>query len=71
MQMDITWKTANLTLIGPFAIAIAGLNVSAESRGVARSAPVRLVDCNIRDTLHQCVGTKLLNLFIRKETCSS
>jgi hypothetical protein len=70
MQMDITWKTANLTLIGPFAIPIAGLNVSAESR-VARSAPVRLVDCNIRDTLYPCVGTKLLNLFIRKETCSS
>jgi hypothetical protein len=71
MQMDITWKTANLALLGPFGVAIAGLNVSAESMGVARSAPVRLVDCNIRDTLYPCVGTKLLNLFIRKERCSS
>jgi hypothetical protein len=55
MRMDITWKTANLTLIGPFAIAIAGLN-SAESSGVARSA--RLIDCNIRDP-HPCVDSEL------------
>jgi hypothetical protein len=69
MQMDITWKTANLTLIGPFAIAIAGLNVSAESSGVARSA--RLIDRNIRDPLNPCVDTKIPNLDIRQETCSS
>jgi hypothetical protein len=34
MHMDITCRTATLTLIGPFAIAVV------ESRGVARSAPV-------------------------------
>jgi hypothetical protein len=64
MQMDSAWKTANLTLIGPFAIAIAGVNVSVESRGVARSAPIGLVDS-------AAVGTKLLYLDIRQENCSS
>jgi hypothetical protein len=68
MQMDITWKTANLTLVGPFAIAIVGINVGAESRGVARSA--RLVDRNIRDPLYPCVDTKLPNLDVRQETYS-
>jgi hypothetical protein len=65
MQMDITWKTANLTLIGPFAIPIGGLNVSGESRGVARSASTGLVDRNIRDPLNPCVDTKLLDLDVR------
>jgi hypothetical protein len=68
MRMDITWKTANLTLIGPFAIAIAGLN-SAESSGVARSA--RLIDRNTCDSLYPCVDTKPPNLDIRQETYSS
>jgi hypothetical protein len=71
MRMDIAWKTANLTFIGPFGIAIAGLNVGAESKSVARSAPVRLVNCNIRDTLYPWVDTEPLNLDLRKETCSS
>jgi hypothetical protein len=69
MQMDITWKTANLALIGPFAIAIAGLNVGTESKGVARSAPVRLVGCNIRDTLYPRVDTEPLDLGLRKKSC--
>jgi hypothetical protein len=71
MQMDITWKTANLTLIGPFAIAIAGLNIGAENERVTRNAPVRLVNCNIRDTPYPWVDTEPLNLDLRKETCSS
>jgi hypothetical protein len=59
MHMD-NRKTATLTLIGPFAIPMAGLNVGAESRGVARSALIGLVDCNIRDPLYPCVDTKRL-----------
>jgi hypothetical protein len=66
MQMDIAWKSANLTLIGPFAIALAGLNVSAESRGVARSASTGLVHRNIRDPLNPAVDTKLPDLDVRQ-----
>jgi hypothetical protein len=51
MRMDITWKTATLALIGLVASATVGMNASAKSRGVAHSAAVGLVDCNIHDPL--------------------
>jgi len=43
--MQITWKVAGITLVGPFGIAIV------ESGGLARGAPGALVDCDSQDNL--------------------
>jgi hypothetical protein len=55
MHTNISRKTAILVLIGLVAIATAGLNSSALSRGtVARGAAADLVDCNIHDRTSPC-----------------
>jgi hypothetical protein len=38
-KIVLSFATAILTLIGLFAIAAVVMNISAESRGIARSAP--------------------------------
>jgi hypothetical protein len=59
MRMNITWKTAILALIVLVAIATVGMNGGAESRTVARSATVGLVDCSIRDPFSPCFDIKI------------
>jgi hypothetical protein len=59
MYIDIIWKTALPALIGLFAISTVVMNSSAVGRGVARSAAVDLVDCNIRDPFSPCFDTKI------------
>jgi hypothetical protein len=57
--MDITWKTAILALIGLVAIATVRMNASAESGGVAHSAAVDRLDCNIHDPFSPCFAGSL------------
>jgi hypothetical protein len=60
MCINITWRTTVLALIGLVAIATAGLNSSALSRGlVARSAAADPVDCNVHDPLSPCFAANL------------
>jgi hypothetical protein len=60
MHSNIPWKFAVLMLVGIVAIATAGLNGSARSRGlVARSAAIGTVYCNIHDPVSPCFAGSL------------
>jgi hypothetical protein len=59
MYIDITWKIALPALVGLFVVATIAMNSTAESRGVARSAAVDLVDCNIHDPYSPCFAGSL------------
>jgi hypothetical protein len=59
MRMDITRKTAILALIGLVAIVTVGMNASVASRGVAHSAAVGLIDCNVCDPFSLCFDPKI------------
>jgi hypothetical protein len=55
----LSFGTAILTLIGLFAVAAVVMNISAQSRSIARNAAVDLVDCNIHDSFSPCFAGSL------------
>jgi hypothetical protein len=59
MRKDITYKSAILALIGLVAVATVGMNASAARRGVAHSATVAGVDCNVHDPFSPCFAADL------------
>jgi hypothetical protein len=59
MRIDITWRTTVLALIGLVATATVGINASAARGGVAHSAAVAGVDCNVHDPFSPCFAANL------------